>query len=201
MERFSGIMNETEFRQWFNDFRHKFPQHALWAQEQEGFLATWLAVFQRRKVTLADALEANTQMAAGEEEIPRAYERDEIPSRIARLTSPMRMARAEANKDQGAFYDAVRCLRCQDTGNVTIWGRVAVEECTKGREFPRAVAVAACDCQSGVKWKTARRPLRPYSESHHCIYDERKSRSDNEERLREWVARPIGSREFHEWNA
>jgi hypothetical protein len=83
-------MTSSEFSKWWADLTTRFPNMSAWLkrcfageQEQREFLRTWVSVM--ADVNLADALDVNRQMQAGDLPFVGDFHEQDIPAHVRRL--------------------------------------------------------------------------------------------------------------------
>lgn len=152
-------MTEAEFRRWFQRHTAAFPGLRSWLAKmpptgndglagQSEILQNWATVL--RDVDFLDAMAATEALARGDEEEPGAYDRHPSAVRaIARRLAAQRIrSRRPLIVDGEETY---ACLRCQDTGLVTIYHPRTLALARRGELTPGRLytAAAACTCEAG----------------------------------------------------
>ena len=90
-------MTKNEFDRWMADFETRFPQKAKsLAEAGQATIDSWQEVLAKCK--LADAIEANMELQAGEVKMP--FHWDEIPARVRSLCRQWSARAAESQNNQ-----------------------------------------------------------------------------------------------------
>lgn len=80
-------MTKDEFNRWLQDYQVRFPDTANWISAQansQDMLGVWREAL--ANVELGDALEVNRRLTRGDDEHWPAYEREETPAKIRKLS-------------------------------------------------------------------------------------------------------------------
>ena len=132
-------MKNTEFDQWLDDFRGRFPGKAKILQPAT--IRSWCEIL--ADVELDKALWASRSLQDGSEAMPSSW--DMIPAKVRQI------ARALASEDREQDGQ-VNCRRCNDSGIEQ------VRDTRKGR------IADLCDCERGQKqrdwYETGNRTMR-----------------------------------------
>lgn len=208
-------MNQAEFKSWWMDFGSKFPSIRDWVDGNGGaqLLSQWrdaLGIVEHR-----DAMEVSARMVRGEENAPRAFERDLTVAHVRTIALRLKAQRMEANHNQKLTTmhgtETVACLQCRDTGRVEVWSPKAMKQAAAGDDPPQwRTCQAACgECSKGEFWNTERAylngkripPLPLYDQTRMVYFDELLPFAANVASLKEWLADPPKAYpEFDSWN-
>lgn len=156
-------MTDPEFDEWTADTFRKFPAIAAWvrtAGQSAELLADWRDAL--ATAGLADLLEVNRRMLAGDDDGPGKFASDwqTLPSHVRRLAAAVRLRREIAEPYDREHVELAgpryRCKHCQDTGRrfVAHYAMVAAWFAGDVTACKYRVAVVLCDCQKSDPVRT-----------------------------------------------